>query len=84
MNYLPVVTTVGQLLASEDEFGEGDGIAVVLCGLSPVIVRDEFAVVWSDVGVEQLHVAVVWDGSVSAHFGQHSSSFGQLSVCTVY
>lgn len=40
-----VVTTVGQLLASEDEFGEGDGIAVVLCGLSPVVVRDEFAVV---------------------------------------
>lgn len=40
-----VVTTFGQLLASEDEFGEGDGIAVVLCGLSPVVVRNEFAIV---------------------------------------
>lgn len=45
VNCLPVVTTFGQLLASEDEFGEGDGIAVVLCGLSPVVVRNEFAIV---------------------------------------
>lgn len=43
--YSEPFTTFGQLLASEDEFGEGDGIAVVLCGLSPVVVRNEFAIV---------------------------------------
>lgn len=39
VNCLPVVTTVGQLLVSVDEFIEGDGLAlVVVCGLSVNVV----------------------------------------------
>lgn len=39
VNCLPVVTTVGLLLVSVDEFIEGDGLAlVVVCGLSVDVV----------------------------------------------
>lgn len=39
VNCLPVVTTVGLLLVSVDDFIEGDGLAlVVVCGLSVDVV----------------------------------------------
>lgn len=39
--------------------------------LSPVIVGDEFAIAWSDVWIEQLHIAVVGDGVVQGQSEQH-------------
>lgn len=41
--------------------------------LSPVIVGDEFAIAWSDVWIEQLHIAVVGDGVVQ---GQSEQDWG--------
>lgn len=65
-----------------DEFDEGDRLAliVVMFGLelSPGVVGDEFAIVWSDVWVKQLHVAVVCDGVVIGGSGR----FHQAFVCT--
>lgn len=39
--------------------------------LSPVIVGDEFAIAWSDVWIEQLHIAVVGDGVVQGQSKEH-------------
>lgn len=66
MNYLPVVTKVGHLLTSVDEFGERDGITLffVVYGSSSAVVGGGFVIVWSGVWVEQLHVAGVGDGAV--------------------
>lgn len=66
--FLPVAIKVGQLIGIVDEFDEGDGLAVLVVvyglELSPCVVGDEFSIGWSDVGVKQLHVAVVGDGVV--------------------
>lgn len=75
---LPVTIKVGIV----DEFDEGDRLAliVVMFGLelSPGVVGDEFAIVWSDVWVKQLNVAVVGDGVVIGGSGR----FHQTFVCT--
>lgn len=67
-----VVEHLGQSVAIKvgivDEFDEVDGLVLVVVvyglELSPVIVGDEFAIAWSDVWIEQLHIAVVGDGVV--------------------
>lgn len=62
--FLPVAIKVGIV----DEFDEVDGLVLVVVvyglELSPVIVGEEFAIAWSDVWIEQLHIAVVGDGVV--------------------
>lgn len=47
-------------------------------GLSSVVVRNEFAVVLSDV------IKIVGDGAVSGHFVQHTEPLGHFRVCTVH
>lgn len=43
--------------------------------LSTGAVGDEFAIVWNDVRVEQLHVAVVGDGVEQGESGQFQNTF---------
>lgn len=83
VNCLPVVTTVGLLLVSVDEFIEGDGLAlVVVCGLSVDVVGNAVVMFW----FEQLLVAVFGGRAVLAHTEEHCKQQSKhlLPVCTVH